>query len=897
MLNKLAFVQFVFLALIHSSEAQGDDKKKACNIGLMNTFQLEGHVAPRFNQTIEICGNVRDNCCTLYDQMKIVKMWKEYTRPVITHKVNQIVSLYNSIFDYHYYFAALPLESLPMYFTAERWVPYYKKVCHYTYANDSAETQFTEGLHLTKKTKSTTKNSHRKLLEANSTLSIAGNATAFGLPERNLLDEVPLLSTNMTKSVKIQALRNFERYLLDRKHEAGVKQIVLTKTQVDGLKKIQFIQNDFHKAVHRSLGKIIKHFASKLNTLNQLKAKIEEPLNIVKNELEIVQSNPDYLRTVARKMAQQLPSDDVFNVTKLNQLYTNSFITDEQAKMKLTEKRDELEKMINKINEQTSMLMKFQQHFLAQKMKVNFDNKEMATLIKMMARAGVPKIPVKAVPKMRIRMIPSEVKIQTGKFECQSKKRQFYRKFYIINSKKYKYCDNILWAVKKFDMQTFMLYLRNVRETLDYMVSLRKSLYCALCDLNMQRYFDFKNNIVAFNEAFCDSYIFQFAEYFKWKNVLFVEYLNYIFQLIQCFDSPGSAIDFPFQTMIDKHHKQTFFFKRCFDNMDHEDRFKYCHFICKEFRYESMTSFIEGDVKFLKEVLALMFSFIRKQNVETSKEILKKMNSAKKIDIPRFHHDPKVAEDIEDMIKKEETVEYMSKKSELPLTSTNSKTAKISKKKTGPARVLAETGEDQQISEIESLKEETDKARKLIVEELEPPKELSNVVMDRAGAVFERRLSSDFILKPIYQAREIKPVLSNLRAFFYKDWRGLNPMLLESLTNFDFDLHEYLASYVKRISKESLSMQVLNTALQVIPLEKTFNTDLSFDITDGEGKPINSQSPTVNPILQQSAQEVLAAKLNNKDHLKAFFPSTQSEAGPGQYAREGVPELELLMNL
>ena len=893
MLNKLAFVQLVFLALVHSSEAQGDDKKKVCNVGLMGTFQLEGHVTPRFNQTIEICANVRDNCCTLYDQMKIVKMWKEYTRPVITHKVNQIVALYTSIFDYHYYFAALPLESLPMYFTTERWVPYYKKVCQYTYEKDTPDGKFTEGLPQ-KKHKSTAKAHHRNLIQANRTITALGNSTIAVLSERSLLDEVPLLSLNMTKSVKIQALRNFERYLLDKKNEAGVKQIVLTKTQAEGLKKIQFIQNDFHKAVHRSLGKIIKGFAARLNTLNQLKAKLEEPLNIVKNELEIVQSNPDYLHTVARKMAQLLPADDVFNVTKLNQLYTNSFITDEQAKMKLVEKQEDLEKMINKIDEQTKTLLKFQQQFLKKKMKVNFDNKEMGTLIKMMARAGVPKMPVSAIPKMRVRTIPTAIKVQIGKFKCNSKQRQFYRKFYVINSKKYKYCDNILWAIKKFDIKTFMMYLANVQETLNYMVSLRKSLYCALCDLNMQRYFDFKNNIVTYNEAFCDSYIFQFAEYFKWKNVLFVEYLNYIFQLIRCFDSPGSTIDFPFQTMIDKHHKQTFFFKRCFDNMDHVDRFKYCHFICKEFRYESMTSFIEGDVKFLKDVLSMMFSFIRKQNVETSKEILKKMNQAKNIDIPKYHPDSKVMEDIEDMIKKEETAEYLSKKSEPPVIPAKPKTTK---KKAKSPRILAEDAKEQQTSELESLKDETDKARKLLVEAAERPHEFSGVSVSTGDQNFELRLSSDFIFKPIYQAREVKPLLSNMRVFFYRDMRGLNPMLLENLTNFDFDLHEYLTSYVKRISKESLSVQVLNTALQAIPLEKTFNTDLSFDITDGDGNRVNSQSPATNPAVQQDMKAFLAAQLNNKDHLRAFFPQTQAEPVQGEYAREGVPELEFIMNL
>ena len=878
---------------------------------MMNTFQLEGHVVPRFNQTIEICGNVRDNCCTLYDQMKIVKMWKEYTRPVITHKVNQIVNLYQSIFAYHYYFTALPLESLPMYFTAERWVPHFRKVCDYSYAKVKPEKNFSEGLGGGAKTKWALHSGTRKLAQ---TLNDASNITlsdASPPHERSLLDEIPLFNSNLTSLTKVRALRTFERFLLDKNNEDSVKQIVLTKTEVAGLKKIQFIQKDFHQAVHRSLAKIIHNFSGKLNKLEALKAKLQEPLDEVKNELELAMSNPDYLHSVARKMAQLLPKDDVFNVSKLDQLYVNNQISDEQAKFKLTEKREDLEKMIDDINEQTKALLAFQEKFLKKKMKINFDNKEMATLVKLMARAGVPKLPEKHANVMRVRHMPDPITVQLGKFSCHVKQRQFYRKFYIINSKKFKYCDNVLWAIKKFDLVSFMRYLRNIKDTLDYMVSLRKSLYCALCDLNMQRYFNFKNQVVLFNEGFCHSYIIQFAEYFKWKDVLFIEYLNYLFQLIKCFETPGSSIDFPFSTMIDKYHKQVFFFKRCFDNMDTENRFKYCHFICKEFKYDSMTSFIEGDVKFLKDVHSLIFSFIRKQNVETSREVLNKLKTMRNIEIPQYHPIPTVMDDIEDMIKKEEDADYLAQKSTQPpqeppkKTKTAPKKTTTTKKSTG--RILEEAQSQDNDTEIsldgmknKKMVEEIKRARELLVQAAAPT--TSSVHSFASDNVLghplplERRLSSDFLAKPIYKTREIKPVLDTLRPFFYSDFRGLNPMLLQSLTNFDFDLHDYLTQYVKKLSKETITVTVLNTALQTIPLEKTFNSDMNFEIKDGDGHPINPQSPAVSPNKVQMQKDALLAVYNNKDHLTEFFPTANSPATIGEYTREGLPELEYLMN-
>ena len=145
--------------------------------------------------------------------------------------------------------------------------------------------------------------------------------------------------------------------------------LTLSKTEVEGLRKIQFIQDKFHQAVHRSLAKVIFSFTKRLNKLSRLKARLQRPLGLVRNELEMAAKDPTYLREVARRMASQQAQDDVFNVTLLGQVYINGEITDEQAKFKLNEKREALEKLVEEIDKQQGQLLAFQQAFLRKKMK------------------------------------------------------------------------------------------------------------------------------------------------------------------------------------------------------------------------------------------------------------------------------------------------------------------------------------------------------------------------------------------------------------------------------------------------------------------------------------------------------------------------------------------------
>ena len=95
MIKRVILVLMTVL-LIKSEESSEDQKEKPkmCNKPLMRMYLLDGYEKPKYNQSIPICGNVKDNCCSLFDQMLIVKLWRDHSLPSITHKVHMVSRFY-----------------------------------------------------------------------------------------------------------------------------------------------------------------------------------------------------------------------------------------------------------------------------------------------------------------------------------------------------------------------------------------------------------------------------------------------------------------------------------------------------------------------------------------------------------------------------------------------------------------------------------------------------------------------------------------------------------------------------------------------------------------------------------------------------------------------------------
>lgn len=121
------------LFLIGACKAEAPDVNFAsrCNKKLMNTFQLKGFEHPMVKVKPDICPNVKENCCTLTDQLSINKLWNDFTLPQINFQVSQTVILYQRLFNLKNYVMLLEMTMIPFHYVKPKWIPYEKTYCNF----------------------------------------------------------------------------------------------------------------------------------------------------------------------------------------------------------------------------------------------------------------------------------------------------------------------------------------------------------------------------------------------------------------------------------------------------------------------------------------------------------------------------------------------------------------------------------------------------------------------------------------------------------------------------------------------------------------------------------------------------------------------------------------------
>jgi len=841
-----------------------------CDLDLMNAFKLEGIKQPQLNKPIDICGNVRDNCCTLADQMLIVKFWKEYSSPLLGFRVNKIIELYRAIFSFHHFFFGLKIEFLPAHLFRERAFGYLKQTCRAEYGMP----QDLEEEDLVEISKAQGKKKGRQLTDGSVPDVVAQ------------ISMVPLTAKAPPTTSSSQAPRNLA--------DSNSSPVAIPENQLKNMQKIESLKQRFQETIHASLQKVTDFVSRRLNKIDAMKQKLQDRLNLVSHRLEVGGSDPRLLAHEAPKTSEK----GIFDFKKFNELYKNKEIPVSQKTL-LEEQRAELQRTIELLDANAKKILKYQNKALMKKLNIDFDNDKFAKFIEDVQSARLPSVPG-SISVIRRRLMPPTTPIEYPRSVCTKTRNTVYRRLYFVNQAKFRYCDNVLWAVKKLHLSDFVAFLPDVHQSLLRLGSLRRSLYCAICDYSTQKYIDFKNKAVFYNQDFCEAYIWEFAEYFRWKDILFVEYLHNLFQTISCFDSDGRATAFPFKTMIDHQFQKSFFYRRCFDAINTEDWFKYCHFICREFKYDTLSQMIEGDLHFLKEVVSRMVSFLRKQNVSLSRLNLEKLDKITKVDLLRGHQVPGVAQEIDEMIQtefekqlktppkkrrpivkvepKEDADRFITPSGDFLRNEKEEESRKLSL--TRPDRVLAETKSDEGLDQY-------DRAMELLAHPSRgtpPPRSLSG---------------NDFNPQAVYSSRINIGQINNLSVFFYKDMRGINPMIIDGLLNFDFDVDEFLKTYAVKSSAEYITSDVMKIVLGSIANEKDFNAAIQKLLMEADGSIYTPEEEFA--YIEQRVREG-ANPLRNYTRKRLYQTTTavSTSATPQSeetgYKGDGMPELDFILN-
>lgn len=99
-----------------------------CKVELLKYFGMAPLKYP-INNTMVICGNITENCCSMEDEIRIYRLWKRFSISQINKHVDQMVKNYATLFAYHDELMAVDFNRIEIKQTENRKIPFKFKVC------------------------------------------------------------------------------------------------------------------------------------------------------------------------------------------------------------------------------------------------------------------------------------------------------------------------------------------------------------------------------------------------------------------------------------------------------------------------------------------------------------------------------------------------------------------------------------------------------------------------------------------------------------------------------------------------------------------------------------------------------------------------------------------------
>lgn len=179
-----------------------------CNVALLNSFHLTGFETA-VHDPMKVCPFVQDKCCTVADEVRITKFWKERSEPIINARYAAVLEQISRIVDSFWPMMSIDIELLVLKKVTKRIIPYKYTTClpEYRRMNETEVEGFArkqeidlEGYYRLK---------HSVLDVTNSTKFNMTNYTTDELGERSW--NVPLTQDQLKKE---RRFRNFVRKFL-----------------------------------------------------------------------------------------------------------------------------------------------------------------------------------------------------------------------------------------------------------------------------------------------------------------------------------------------------------------------------------------------------------------------------------------------------------------------------------------------------------------------------------------------------------------------------------------------------------------------------------------------------------------------------------------------------------
>ena len=723
-------ISFVLMAMIFRKISGIEE----CKVNLLKYFGLTPLKYP-VNNSMVICGNITENCCSMSDEIRIYRLWKRFSMLQITKHIDQLMRNYMTLFAYHDELLNIDFDKIEVKRSEYRNIPFKLKVCErIAYQLDEEE----------------------KMLN---TVDLLNNNELLDDPEykKNLM--LKKHGRKLKDGSKIKDKQSFEKIDGNKQIKGRILESVV-KEKTEGAES----KPDRLLRVVLKDGEDYEEDATPGDGINETDKQLQDSLELqdkfkLPTTLENEQNSNNTQETVADTnigdAASAVDSDNAQRVLKQDQANNQN-------------SQNAPAPTANNIPKP------------ARKTKVKRNRRR---------RKARPKTPIR-------RPFEFEEELPERKVQCTYLDRSVNKYITIKNRHKEEFCLDIRDKLKKFKIKDFRAHIPDIKVEMVRLMNLKKSFYCYLCDIQKQKRIDEANSLVTFDAHFCRRLVIDFRDYIKFQNVLLIEYIDLVLQYVRCFQTSVDEARFPYSSFLLMYQKNFEVIQKCYNNIDQPDFMKHCVFLCQQYSYTTFSRFFDGNPDLINKILMTLSSFFRK--LRSNQVLTVDYNTIKNefdlIDAVDFKMDFEDLKAKEDMAQQGMgTRRELSKSSQnsFKLSDKHSKYTKDdilskdihdneSKEKVKQKRGLEdEDGDDDEYDVTKSRIENMTKA--------EHHNYLIEKTYDQASPILWEK-EADEGNTSIYETKAADPLSKVYRSRFVDDFTALNPFDVEPQINFDIKI-------------------------------------------------------------------------------------------------------------
>jgi hypothetical protein len=358
--------------------------------------------------------------------------------------------------------------------------------------------------------------------------------------------------------------------------------------------------------------------------------------------------------------------------------------------------------------------------------------------------------------------------LPTRHVDCTTSTKLIHKEITLENNFKRQYCSALRTKIVNFRIDDFQDYIGQIKVLMLKLIETKKSFYCTLCDNSLQRFIDTSAKSITFDQQFCRKLVFEYRDYLKFQNIIFIEYLDLIIQYIRCFQTTADEKVFPYPNFLATFKSDIQYIENCISHVDADNFMEHCVYVCDKYSFTGFSPFWDGNLDFLTKVLFLITSFIRK--IKSGQPLTidyagieEQMKTLDEVDFDnpfyeKGHHKQK---------RELKTTEIKALKTRKPTQSPKDRRKK-------KLRKLAFELKDRDIEAENEAKKVHATAMLEALQNLSKP----------SG---EFREIEEVTNNSVYDLREAAPAVRNFQSKFIKDTNAIDPIAMEKNMNFGTD--------------------------------------------------------------------------------------------------------------